>query len=82
MASMCHGPWVLISAGGVRGRRVAAWPTLKDDLENAGAVYVGDAPVAEDGNLVTARHPGDLPELNRALLRHFAEGGGAGRAAA
>ncbi len=63
-------------------RRAAAWPTLKDDLGKAGAVHVGDAPTAEDRNPVTARHPGDVPELNRALPRHFAEGGGAGRAVA
>jgi len=71
IASMCHGPWLLISAGAVRGRRVAAWPSLRWDLVNAGATYV-DEPVVADGPLVTARNPEDIPKLNAALLGHFA----------
>lgn len=71
IGSMCHGPWLLISAEAVRGRRIAAWPSLKDDLENAGATWVDEA-VVRDGNIVTARSPADIPKLNPALIAHFA----------
>lgn len=71
IGSMCHGPWLLISAGAVAGRRIAAWPSLKDDLKNAGAEWA-DEPVVQDGNIVTARNPGDIPQLNAALVEHFA----------
>jgi len=71
VASMCHGPWVLITAGVARGRRIAAWPSLRADLENAGATYV-DAPAVVDGLLVTSRRPDDIPHLNREMVRLFA----------
>jgi protease I len=72
IASMCHGPWLLISAGIVRGHRIAAWPSLREDLVNAGATFV-DEPVVRDGMLVTARKPDDIPQLCEALMSHFAQ---------
>ncbi len=60
IAAVCHGPWTLIDAGGVRGRRMTSWPSLKVDLTNAGANWV-DEQVVVDGPLVTSRKPDDLP---------------------
>lgn len=59
VVAICHGPQVLISAGVVRGRRIAANPGIRDDVVNAGGVYVEDA-AARDGNVVTIRHPSVL----------------------
>ena len=71
IGSMCHGPWLLVSADAVRGRRIASWPSLKDDLTNAGATWADEAAVV-DGNIVTARNPDDIPEFNSTLIAHFA----------
>jgi len=60
IAAICHGPWTLIDAGGVRGRRMTSWPSLKADLTNAGAKWV-DEQVVVDGPLITSRKPDDLP---------------------
>ena len=78
VASICHGPWVLVSAGIVRGRRLTSSPGIRDDLVNAGAEWV-DAPAVVDGNLVTSRAPRDLPAFGRAMLDVLA-GGGTARA--
>lgn len=67
VAAICHGPWVLISAGVVRGRKLTSSVGIRDDLVNAGAEWV-DAPVVTDGNLVTARLPKDLPAFGVALV--------------
>ena len=67
VASSCHGPWILISAGVVRGRRVTSSLGIRDDLVNAGAEWVDEAAVV-DGRMVTARVPGDLPAFARAML--------------
>jgi len=67
VAAICHGPWVLISAGIVRGRRLTSTTAIRDDLVNAGAEWI-DAPAAVDGNLVSARVPKDLPAFARAML--------------
>lgn len=67
VAAICHGPQMLISANIVRGRRVTSWPSIAVDLENAGAKWV-DAPVVQDGNLITARKPADLPRFNKAII--------------
>jgi protease I len=67
VAAICHGPQLLISADIVRGRRVTSWPSIAVDLENAGAVWV-DAPVVQDGNIITARKPADLPRFNKAII--------------
>jgi protease I len=67
VATICHGGWVLISAGIVRGRRMTSVDAIKDDLTNAGAVWE-DAPVVVDGHLVSAKRPPDLPEMAKAML--------------
>jgi protease I len=67
IAAICHGPWTLVEADAVRGRKVTSWPSLKTDLHNAGAEWV-DQEVVVDGNLVTSRKPDDLPAFNRAFI--------------
>lgn len=67
VATICHGPWVLISAGIVRGRKMTSTVGIKDDVVNAGAHWV-DEPAVVDGNLVSARVPKDLPAFGRAML--------------
>lgn len=67
IAAICHGPQLLISAEIVRGRRVTSWPSVAMDLRNAGAHWV-DAPVVQDGNLITSRKPADLPRFNKAII--------------
>ena len=73
IAAICHGAWILIEAGGVRGRTVTAYPSLKTDLRNAGAKWV-DEPVVADEGLVTSRTPDDLPYFNEKMIEEFAEG--------
>jgi protease I len=70
MAVICHGPWVLVESGVVRGRRVTSWPTLETDIRNAGGEWVDDE-VVVDGNLVTSRKPDDIPAFNREMTRIF-----------
>lgn len=72
VASICHGPWICISAGVVRGRRYTGSLGIKDDLENAGARFV-DEPVVVDGHHVSSRRPDDLPAFARALLAALPE---------
>jgi protease I len=67
VAAICHGPWVLISAGILRGRTVTGVSAIRDDLTNAGATYV-DREVVVDGLLVTSRTPEDLPAFLREIL--------------
>jgi protease I len=81
VAAICHGPWTLINAGGVRGRRVTSWPSLRVDLENAGAAWV-DQEVVVDQGIVTSRKPSDIPAFNRKMIEEFAEGRHERRAAA
>jgi protease I len=71
VASICHGPWVMISARICKGRTLTAVVALKDDIENAGARYV-DQEVAIDGNFVTSRHPLDIPAWGRAIIETLA----------
>ncbi len=71
MAVICHAPWELISANVARGRTMTSWPTIQDDLRNAGANWV-DQEVVVDGNLVTSRGPKDIPAFNREMIRLFA----------
>jgi len=80
IAAICHGPWTLIDAGGVKGRRVTSWPSLKTDLTNAGAKWE-DSEVVTDQGLVTSRKPDDLPAFNRKMVEEFAEGRHTQRAA-
>ena len=82
VAVICHGPWTVIEAGVARGRRIAAWPSLKTDLKNAGAEWM-DEEVVVDGNLVSSRKPDDIPAFNREMIALFSRARQqAGRAAA
>jgi len=67
IAAICHGPWTLIDADLVTGKRVTSWPTLQLDLQNAGAEWT-DEQVVVDGKLVTSRKPDDIPAFNQAIL--------------
>ena len=73
IAAICHGPWTLIEADGVKGRTVTSWPSLQTDLRNAGANWV-DQEVVVDHGLVTSRKPDDLPAFNRKMIEEIAEG--------
>lgn len=73
IAAICHGPWTLIDAGAVDGRKMTSWPSLKTDLRNAGAEWV-DQEVVVDGGLVTSRNPDDLPAFCAKMIEEFAEG--------
>jgi protease I len=73
IASICHGPWTLIEAGAVEGRKVTSWPSLRTDLENAGADWV-DQEVVTDKGLVTSRKPDDLPAFCAKMIEEFREG--------
>jgi len=68
---ICHGPWLLVEAGVVRGRKVTSWPSLQTDIRNAGGNWV-DEEVVVDGNLVTSRKPDDIPAFNEKMLELFA----------
>lgn len=72
IAVICHGPWLLISAGLVKGRHMTSWPTLQDDLRNAGARWE-DNECIRDRNWVSSRKPDDLPRFNREMAGLFAE---------
>jgi protease I len=80
VASICHGPWLLIDAGVIRGRNVTSYHTLQTDLKNAGANW-SDEEVVVDQGLVTSRHPGDLPAFNGKLVEEISEGRHAGQTA-
>lgn len=67
IAAICHAPWLLAEADIVDGRTVTSWPSIRTDLENAGAEVV-DQEVAIDGNLITSRNPGDIPGFSQALI--------------
>jgi protease I len=70
LASICHGPWLLVSAGVVEGHRLTSWPSLADDIRNAGGSWT-DAEVVVDRGLITSRKPDDIPafvsEIEKAL---------------
>jgi protease I len=70
IAAICHGPWTLIDAGGVKGKRMTSWPSLQIDLSNAGAKW-SDEEVIADGVLVTSRKPDDLPAFNKKTVEIF-----------
>ncbi len=73
VAAICHGPWMLVEADVVDGRKVTSWPSLETDLENAGANWV-DQEVVVDQGLVTSRMPDDIPAFNKKMIEEFAEG--------
>jgi protease I len=67
LAAICHGPWILISAGIMAGKRATGYVAVRDDLINAGAKFV-DVPAVRDGNIVTGRVPDDLPEFCHEII--------------
>lgn len=73
VAAICHGPWVLVEAGVVKGRKVTSWPTLQTDIRNAGGNWVDEQVVVDQG-LVTSRKPDDLPAFCDKIVEEFAEG--------
>lgn len=79
IAAICHGPWTLIEADVVRGRKMTSWPSLKTDLKNAGATWVDEECVCDNG-LVTSRKPDDLDAFCKKAIEEFAEGKHTGRA--
>jgi protease I len=72
IAVICHGPWLLVSADLVRGRRITSWPGIRDDIHNAGGLWV-DAPMVRDGTWVSSRGPHDLLEFEKGMVALFAE---------
>jgi protease I len=73
IASICHGPWMLVEAEVARGRTLTSWPSLKTDIRNAGGHWV-DQEVVTDNGVVTSRKPDDIPAFNRKMIEEFAEG--------
>jgi protease I len=73
VAAICHGPWTLIDAGVVHGRKLTSYESIQTDLKNAGAHWV-DQEVVVDQGLVTSRKPDDIPAFNRKMIEEFAEG--------
>ena len=72
IAAICHAPWLLIEADVVDGRQMTSWPSVRTDLENAGADVVDEA-VVVDGNFITSRNPDDIPAFNQAIIAALAE---------
>lgn len=69
VAAICHAPWMLVSLGIVEGKTVTSYPTLKDDIQNAGGIWI-DQDVAIDGVLITSRNPDDIPAFVEAITSH------------
>lgn len=69
---ICHGPWTMIDAEVVKGKRITSWPSLKTDLRNAGAEWV-DQQVVRDGNVVSSRKPDDIPAFNSEVINLFSQ---------
>jgi len=79
VAAICHGPWMLVEANVVDGLNVTSWPSVRTDLENAGASWT-DEPVVEDEWLITSRKPDDIPQFNERIIALFRQGKAAGQA--
>lgn len=73
VAAICHGPWMLVEAGVVNGRKLTSWPSLQTDIRNAGGQWV-DQEVVTDQGLVTSRKPADIPAFNKKMVEEFGEG--------
>jgi len=72
LAAICHGPWILISAGIMEGKQATGYVAVRDDLVNAGAEFV-DVPAVRDGNIITGRVPDDLPECCQEIIKALSE---------
>jgi protease I len=72
VAAICHGPWMLVEAGALRGRTITSWPSLQTDVRNAGGQWV-DKEVVEDHGLITSRKPSDIPAFNKILIAAIAQ---------
>lgn len=72
VAAICHGSWMLVEAGVVKGRKLTSWPSLKTDIKNAGGEWV-DQEVVTDHGLVTSRKPDDLPAFNKKIIEEITE---------
>ena len=70
---ICHGPWTLVEAGVVKGRKLTSWPTVRTDIVNAGGQWV-DEEVVVDGGLISSRKPDDLPAFCATIIEEFGEG--------
>jgi protease I len=75
VAAICHGPWTLIEADAVKGRKITSWPSLQTDLKNAGAQWI-DQEVVVDSGLITSRNPQDIPAFNQQMIKAFAQSEG------
>lgn len=73
VAAICHGPWTLVEAGVVSGKKMTSWPSLKTDLKNAGANWV-DQEVVTDGQFITSRRPDDIPAFSRTIIESVSRG--------
>jgi protease I len=73
VAAICHGPWVLVEAGVVKGRKMTSFPSIQTDLKNAGAEWVNEEVVVDNG-IVTSRKPDDIPAFNKKMIEEFGEG--------
>ena len=72
VAAICHGPWLLVEADVLRGKKATSWPSIRTDLKNAGANVVDEAAVT-DGNIITSRKPDDVPAFTEALIAAMAK---------
>jgi protease I len=72
LAAICHGPWTLVEAGVVKGRKMTSWPSLRTDLKNAGANWV-DEQVVVDENFITSRKPDDIPGFSQKIIEMVAD---------
>lgn len=75
VAAICHGPWTLVEADVVRGKKVTSWPSVKTDLKNAGANWV-DQEVVTDGQFIFSRKPDDIPAFSKAIIEAVSRGAG------
>jgi protease I len=72
VAAICHGPWMLVEAGAVKGRTITSWPSLKTDIRNAGGTWVDEEVVVSNG-VVTSRNPDDIPAFNQEMIDLFSK---------
>jgi protease I len=73
VAAICHGPWMLVETGAVKGRTLTSWPSLKTDIQNAGGTWVEEEVTVSNG-VVTSRKPDDIPAFNREMIALFSKG--------